>query len=298
MSLNVTSSISGASSTSQVSSSQTPETTQKSTTDSEFKDEMKKVSSKSETEDKKELKAEKTDDKKTLATDAKDEIKAAKDKSDKIKNEILSDAQENADDIRFASLSMIDNINNNLTNDIEMMINTNAIGNTYNLSNSLLSSINDKTFGNMMLLDYTNSMSMTESDAQFFINLTKNDNINTQAVVAQAQAALDNGAELSQVQQNVKISETLLNAINIAREKNQPLRIDFDQNISVIMRFGRDGSFAANFIPGDKVVEQYLKNNLESLKSTFDEKELPYSELSYSNRGSKQQKEKQRSQQQ
>ena len=138
---------------------------------------------------------------------------------------------------------------------------------------------------------------MTQSDAEFFIDLAQNNTVNTQAVIAQAQMAFDNGAELSQIQKNVKISETLLNAINTARETNQPLRIDFDQNVSVILRMGKDGSFAANFIPGDKIVEQYLKNNLDNLKNTFDEKELPYTDLSYSNRGSKRQKEERRNQQ-
>ena len=66
---------------------------------------------------------------------------------------------------------------------------------------------------------------------------------------------------------------------------------------SVILRVGKDGAIAANFIPGDKAVEQYLRNNIETLKNTFKENELPYSDLSYSNRGSKQQKENRRNKQ-
>ena len=178
-------------------------------------------------------------------------------------------------------------VNTLLSNDIEQMINTNQISD----KNESIIGAGLKNNSDILSLDFTNSLSMTENDAQFFINLTQNNTVNAQAVINQAQMALDNGAELNQVQQNVKISETLLNAINTARETNQPLRIDFDQNISVILRMGKDGSFAANFIPGDKVVEQYLKNNIETLKSTFEEKELPYTDLSYSNRGSKRQKE-------
>lgn len=293
MSLNVTSTVSGASASSQVASSQSSEISAKTSTESDFKDEMKKVSTKNDSKD-----VDKDAQTTPIKTDAdsKSKIKDAKDNADKFRQETVDNAIQNAENIKYASLSMID-INNNLSNDIQMMMSTNSIS-SGELSNSLLSSVSDKTFGNIFKLDFTNSMSMTESDAQFFINLANNDTVSKQAVVAQAQAALDNGAEFSQIQQSVKISETLLNAINVAREKNQPLRIDFDQNISVVMRFGKDGSFAANFIPGDKVVEQYLKNNLESLKSTFDEKELPYTDLSYSNRGSKQQKEQQRSQQQ
>ena len=51
----------------------------------------------------------------------------------------------------------------------------------------------------------------------------------------------------------------------------------------------KDGSLAANFIPGDKAVEQYLKNNISFLKQRFDDQNLPYSELSYSNSRQQQQ---------
>ena len=136
-----------------------------------------------------------------------------------------------------------------------------------------------------------------KSDAQFFINLTQNDTVSVQNAVVQAQNMINSGADVSDVQQNVKISQALLDAINNAKETNQPLRIDFDQNVSVVLRIGKDGAIAANFIPGDKAVEQYLRNNIESLKATFNENDLPYTDLSYSN-SSKQQNERRRNKQQ
>ena len=66
---------------------------------------------------------------------------------------------------------------------------------------------------------------------------------------------------------------------------------------SVILRVDKDGTLAARFIPGDKAVEQYLKSNIESLKASFKEQDLPYSDLSYSN-SSKQQNKKRRDKQQ
>ncbi len=291
MSLNVTgSSVNATASTSQVSGSQTSDNTLKSSTDSSFKDEMKKVSTK---EDKNELQAKDTDAAKDVQKADKTDSNIVKAEKSKLNNEnTLSDAEK----MKMAALSMID-VNNNLQHDIESMINTNGFG-IEGFTSDLLSVVNDTTFGSMYALDYTDNMFVSQSDAEFFINLAQNNDVSAQTIAAQAQVAFENGAELSQVQQNVKISETLLNAINIARENNQPLRIDFDQNVAVILRFGRDGSFAANFIPGDKVVEQYLKNNLESLKSAFQEKDIPYTDLSYSNRGREHQKEQQRSQQQ
>ena len=70
---------------------------------------------------------------------------------------------------------------------------------------------------------------------------------------------------------------------------SQPFRIDFDKDVSVIIKVNKDGSLAANFIPGDKAVEQYLRNNISSLRQRFDEQNLPYSELSYSNQNKRQQ---------
>ena len=289
MSLNVTSSsVNSTTSTSQVSGSQPSDNTLKSSTDSSFKDEMEKVSTKEEKPEKDVEKVNTQDTQKTEKTES-GLVKAEKPKLD---NNTISDAER----MKLAALSMID-VNNNLQNDIERMMNTNGFA-VDELTTSLLSSVTDETLGSLYALDYTDSMYVSQSDAEFFINLAQNNDVSAQAVAAQAQMAFENGAELSQVQQNVKISETLLNAINIARENNQPLRIDFDQNIAVILRFGKDGSFAANFIPGDKAVEQYLKNNLDSLKSAFQEKDIPYTDLSYSNRGRKHQKEEQRSQQQ
>ena len=212
-------------------------------------------------------------------------------------NQDKNDAQSPADQLNgmvdfsnFGSLSVSD-ANSMLTNDIAQMLNIN------NTAVTGLAADMKVTASGMMNLDYS-SISMTESDADFFINLTQKNDVSVQNITAQAQNMLNQGVEAKEVKQNVQISETLLNAINIAKENNQPLRIDFDQNMSVIMRFGKDGTIAANFIPGDKAVEQYLRNNIESLKNTFRENDLPYSDLSYSNRGGKQQKENRRNREQ
>ena len=271
MSINTTtSSVGSTTSTTSIGSSQSSEATKKSSADTSFKDEMNKVSSEEKTQQKEEKKANETKD----ATVDKNNVKDKKEQTEqKVDNKTQITQTEN-ENLKLSALSMQD-ANQMLSNDIQQMIETTPGLNT----------------------EESNNLSITESDAQFFIDLAQNNTVTAQNVVAQAQMALDNGVELSQVKQNVKISETLLNAINTARETNQPLRIDFDQNVSVILRMGKDGSFAANFIPGDKAVEQYLKNNIDNLKNTFDEKELPYTDLSYSNRGSKRQKEEQRNKQ-
>lgn len=292
MSINAPSSaqVSSTSASSQINSASNSDSAKKTSSESSFKDEMDKVSS---TE--KSKKNEKTSDKKNDKVDEvsqKDE-KTTNTENNANQNQDKNDAQSPADQLNgmvdfsnFGSLSVSD-ANSMLTNDIAQMLNINNTAVT-----GLAADMKVPASG-MMNLDYS-SISMTESDADFFINLTQKNDVSVQNITAQAQNMLNQGVEAKEVKQNVQISETLLNAINIAKENNQPLRIDFDQNMSVIMRFGKDGTIAANFIPGDKAVEQYLRNNIESLKNTFRENDLPYSDLSYSNRGGKQQKENRR----
>ncbi len=190
------------------------------------------------------------------------------------------------------ALSSFDINNNQLSNDIQQMINTST------LAHNVAGVKATHAVGTMKLNNSTNSISMTQSDAEFFVNLTQNNDVSMQNITAQATEMTQQGADVKEVQQNVKVSQALLDALTESREKNQPVRIDFDQDVSVVLRVGKDGALAANFIPGDKAVEQYLRNNIETLKNTFNENDLPYSDLSYSNRGGKQQRENQRNRQQ
>ena len=299
MSINATSSsaASSASSTAQVSSAANSENAKKTSADSSFKKEMDKVSS-SESEAKTDKKDSANSDDRVNAVDnntdkdndsnsgLKDD-KQFSDSTNELFNQQNMTLEGNIDYSKFASMSMND-VNSMLSNDIQQMMNTNN-------SLSPLSDLSavSKNSG-LMSLDFSNSISMTQSDADFFINLTQKNDVSMQNIVAQAQNMVNNGAETKEVKQNMQVSQTLLNALSNSRETNQPVRIDFDQNVSVILRVNKDGVISANFIPGDKAVEQYLRTNIDSLKATFAENDLPYSDLSYSNRGSKQQKENRR----
>ncbi len=299
MSINATSSsaASSASSTAQVSSAANSENAKKTSADSSFKKEMDKVSS-SESEAKTDKKDSANSEDRVNAVDnntdkdndsnsgLKDD-KQFSDSTNELFNQQNMTLEGNIDYSKFASMSMND-VNSMLSNDIQQMMNTNN-------SLSPLSDLSavSKNSG-LMSLDFSNSISMTQNDADFFINLTQKNDVSMQNIVAQAQNMVNNGAETKEVKQNMQVSQTLLNALSNSRETNQPVRIDFDQNVSVILRVNKDGVISANFIPGDKAVEQYLRTNIDSLKATFAENDLPYSDLSYSNRGSKQQKENRR----
>ena len=55
--------------------------------------------------------------------------------------------------------------------------------------------------------------------------------------------------------------------------------IDFDNNISVIIRISKDGKISADFLPSSQVAEAYLKENLPLLRQKFDDNNINYDEL-------------------
>lgn len=273
------STVSSSSQTAQILSSSGTESSKKTSSDSSFKDEMNKVSN--------------TENKETAEENSVNiENKVADDKNKDVSSTEKQDDLFNvsADYSNYASIAVQD-ANMILSQNIMEMVNTNPV-NTINELSDLSKSANFAS-------DLTKTtVNMTESDAQFFLNLTQTEgnDVSMQNVMSQAQTMIENGTSVAEVKQNVQISQTLLDALSKARETNQPLRIDFDQNVSVILRIGKDGAIAANFIPGDKAVEQYLRNNISNLRAIFNENDLPYTELSYSN-SSKQQNERRRNQQ-
>lgn len=268
-----------------VSNTSSSSTSAKSNSDTSFKDEMTKVAK---TEDKKDS-AETKNLNNSNSKNTKDEGKVS---SKKPNSKEMNTSLENLQDttainaqINFNAPFSMQDANMMLSNGIQQMVeNTSAINSS---SNNLWS----------VSFDNNNSrhFSMNESDANFFLDLTQNSDISIQNITAQAQNMINNGADISEVSQNVQVSQTLLSALNESRQNNQPIRIDFDQNISVILRVGRDGAISANFIPSDKIAEQYLRSNIDLLRSSFDEQDLPYTELSYSN-ASKEQNRKRREQ--
>jgi hypothetical protein len=106
-----------------------------------------------------------------------------------------------------------------------------------------------------------------------------------------SQVAENQNAETAK---SVQVSSVLMEKLAESVKTNQPFRINFDKDVSVIIKVNKDGSLMANFIPGDKAVEQYLKENISSLRQRFDDENLAYSELSYSNSNEQQQRQQRR----
>ena len=270
-----TSSAASTASTSDVSSTQSQSKTSKTkSTDKSFEDEMKTAS-----DTDKDNKVEASKDDKKTSSDKKTEKDSTKE-ANKLSKELQNSDDIVSDDLLKGGINFTDFKYHNegqsiLSQNIQNLINT----------KDLMSTINSAS-----TFDY-DVINMSDSDANFFANLVQNTDMSMKSIATQVNDAMANGTE--GVQKSVQVSSVLMDKLSESMKTNQPFRIDFDKDVSVILKVNKDGSLAANFIPGDKAVEQYLRNNISSLRQRFDDQNLPYSELSYSN-SRQQQQEKRR----
>ena len=58
-------------------------------------------------------------------------------------------------------------------------------------------------------------------------------------------------------------------------------RIDFDNEISVIIKIDVEGKISANFLTSSKELEEGLKNNLYILRQKFEEQGIKYGSIEY-----------------
>lgn len=247
-----------------------------------FEDEIKTASKTEKTEETKDSKeTEKTskDDKK-VSNKEKASQKDSNKEANKLAEELKTPDDIVPDDVYSGGINFTDFKYHNesqslLTQNIQDLLNT----------KNLMSTVNSA-----QTVDY-DAINMSDSDATFFANLVQNTDMSMQSIASQIQTQMAEGSQ--NIQQNVKVSSVLMEKLSESLKTNQPFRIDFDKDVSVIIKVNKDGSLAANFIPGDKAVEQYLRNNISFLRQRFDEQNLSYSQLSYSNSRQQQQQRRQ-----
>ena len=281
--MNIDTSSSAISSTSSTSTSSIKSNSRTTKTDSSsFEDEIKTASSQKEekTEQTEEVDAQETEQtenpeaEKSEKTEDSKEDNSTDSNKEKDKNSTTETLKGNAEVNEY----QYDEKQSILSRNIQSLIDT---GNKINFSNTDFSSLQAS-------IDYQ-SVSMSDSDAMFFTNLVQNTDMSMQSIASNLQ-------QLSQVnvqaaEKTAKVSATMMNLLSDSMKTNQPFRIDFDKDVSVIIKVNKDGSIMANFIPGDRAVEEYLKNNIGFLRQRFDDQNLAYSQLSYSKH--KQQQEQQ-----
>ncbi len=140
----------------------------------------------------------------------------------------------------------------------------------------------------LMNIDFNyDSLTMSLDDAMFFVNLTQEGQFsvnNNKNGDFQSLIQLDVAKNIVS-QRSVEVTNQLTNLIEKAQSTQKPVRISFDNDVSVILRIDKHGKVTAEFIPGNAEVESYLRNNIASLKQKFDEQNLPYNDLFYRQNG-------------
>lgn len=130
------------------------------------------------------------------------------------------------------------------------------------------------------------TVKISKDDAKFFADLVDNKQFAMQDVNSKNQLIkFSDGVSLTYKTQQT--STVLNDLITKAYNDQKPVRIDFDNNVSVILKVDKKGKVSAEFIPGDKAVEEYLRNNIGFLKQRLDDKNISYNDIMY--RHSKQQ---------
>lgn len=129
------------------------------------------------------------------------------------------------------------------------------------------------------------------NDAIFFVNLLNRDGLISYSVENETISVSDVN--------NKKINATtsLLSMLQTSFDTKKPIRLDFDNDITVILKLDKEGKIQAHFIPGTSEVETYLKNNISCLKQSFEDEEINYSYLGYSKHKNNKEKNKKRSNQ-
>jgi len=142
-------------------------------------------------------------------------------------------------------------------------------------------SLNEKINEKFLELDFgaefnINADKIGINDAIFFVNLLNRDGLISYSIENEALSISDVN--------NKKINATtsLLNMLQTSFDTKKPIRLDFDNDVTVILKLDKEGKIQAHFIPGTSEVEIYLKNNISCLKQNFDEEEINYSYLGYS----------------
>ena len=82
-------------------------------------------------------------------------------------------------------------------------------------------------------------------------------------------------------QKAVEVTNQITELIQKAQNTQKPVRITFDNDVSVILKIDKHGKITAEFIPGSVEVENYLRANIPALRQRFDEQNLPYNDLLY-----------------
>lgn len=108
---------------------------------------------------------------------------------------------------------------------------------------------------------------MNEADVEIFTQLVQNKEVDLNKFTSE------------NIAKSTTVSKTLADLLAKSMNNNQPIRIDFDNDISVIIKISRDGKISADFLPSSQIAETYLRENLPLLRQKFEDNDIKYDEL-------------------
>jgi hypothetical protein len=112
------------------------------------------------------------------------------------------------------------------------------------------------------------SLNLSRDDLQLILNLV-NEKINI------------NEISHKQDVKSTPVSEIMFNMLAESMRNGKAFRLNFDNDISVIIRVSKEGRISANFLPGSDIAENYLKNNMANLVQRFEAQGIEYDELTH-----------------
>ena len=130
-----------------------------------------------------------------------------------------------------------------------------------------------------LFLNY-DTVKISREDAKFFADLVENKQFAIQNNDGKSEL-IKFSDEIGPTYKTQQTSKVLIDLVNKAYEDGKPVRIDFDSNVSVILKIDKKGKISAEFIPGDKAVEEYLRNNIRFLKQRLDDQNISYNDILY-----------------
>lgn len=166
--------------------------------------------------------------------------------------------------------------------------------NDENSTDNLISSISDFNAKDLKASYKYDCMSIDRDDAKFFANAVKNGNcgfvVNGQVLTSHLASSAQ---EVGTIYKSAEVSKALMNMIENAQSTQKPVRIDFGNDISAVIRVSTDGKISAQFLPTNEAAEDFLRSNIAYLQQAFDEQEIPYNDLSYKPKQQRQQNQNQ-----
>lgn len=134
--------------------------------------------------------------------------------------------------------------------------------------------------------------SLSESDIKSVKQLLENHNVSISNINPQNMqvniAIPDGNNQVSY--KSLDCSKTLFNLIEYSYKTQKPIRLDFSNDSSVILKIDREGKLSAEFLAGSKAMETLLKDNLQTLKNKLDSEGIAYKNITYRDNSKKEDK--------